>query len=138
MKNSKEERELYMKKYRKENKELLNKKLREIYNSKKDGLYRVYLLEDYDYVGYTNCIERRFLNHKTKHNRNCNNHRILYTTPNKELAKELEKLLHSMGYKGNGTGKHMKTNPRLGKDNPMWGKKANNQYTKSNYIKNEK
>jgi len=32
----------------------------------------------------------------------------------------------------------MKTKPRLGKDNPMWGKKANNQYTKSNYIKNEK
>ena len=85
-----------------------NKKYRE---SQKDGYYKVYLLEDYNYVGYTGqSLKARFALHKCKNNRDCTNHRVLYKTKSKKEAKELESFLHSMGYEGNNTGKYDRSN----------------------------
>jgi len=72
------------------------------WKSLKDGYHRVYLLEDYNYVGVTDSIYRRFAKHKYLHNRDCTNHRILYKTKSREDALELEELLHDIGYKGKG------------------------------------
>ena len=68
--------------------------------NKKDGYHRVYLLEDYNYVGVTQNICNRFAVHKTQLNRDCSNHRILYKTKDRSEALELEALLHDMGYEG--------------------------------------
>ena len=69
-------------------------------DNKKDGYHRVYLLEDYNYVGVTNSLYYRFNQHKSVHNRDCTNHRILYKTKDRGEALELEALLHDMGYEG--------------------------------------
>ena len=69
-------------------------------NNQKDGYHRVYLLEDYNYVGVTNNINHRFNQHKWKSNRDCTNHRVLYKTKDRSEALELEALLHDMGYEG--------------------------------------
>lgn len=65
-----------------------------------DGYYYVYLLEDYNYVGCTNSIGRRFRGHKSECGRDCTNHKILYKTNNREDALEVEKKYHNMGYDG--------------------------------------
>ena len=94
----------YMKEYRKKLKETNPNKLKEEakkrYEKQLDGHYSVYLLEDYNYVGYTNCLYWRFANHKSKKGRDCTNHRVLYKTKDISEAKELEALLHDMGYEG--------------------------------------
>jgi len=68
--------------------------------NQKDGYHRVYLLEDYNYVGVTENIKHRFSQHKYKHNRDCSNHRVLYKTKDRSEALELEELLHDIGYEG--------------------------------------
>tara|TARA_R110000803_G_C11700109_1_gene285332 strand:+ start:68 stop:448 length:381 start_codon:yes stop_codon:yes gene_type:complete len=65
-----------------------------------DEYHRVYLLEDYNYVGVTKNILQRFNSHKNNHNRDCTNHRILYKTKDRSEALELEELLHDIGYDG--------------------------------------
>ena len=95
-----QKRDEYNKKYRLENKEKIAAYYKEYHNNKKDINHNVYLLEDYNYVGVTNNLYYRFNTHKTKENRDCSNHRILYKTKDRSEALELEQLLHSMGYKG--------------------------------------
>ena len=68
--------------------------------NKKDGYSRVYLLEDYDYVGTTDNIYHRFAVHKSRDKRDCTNYRILYKSKSREDCLELEELLHDMGYYG--------------------------------------
>ena len=65
-----------------------------------DGYQRVYLLEDYNYVGVTKNILNRFNRHQQRHNRDCTNYRILYKSKSREDCLELEALLHDMGYEG--------------------------------------
>ena len=97
----KEKHRKYMKEYRLKNKNKLNTYSQEWRESQKDGYNRVYLLEDYNYVGMTEQpIKERFRVHKAKFGRDCTNHRILYKTKSKSDAKELEALLHDMGYEG--------------------------------------
>ena len=67
---------------------------------KKDGYHSVYLLEDYNYVGTTDNVYLRFAVHKSRDNRDCTNHRILFTSSNRDECLEIEELLHNMGYKG--------------------------------------
>lgn len=62
--------------------------------------HKVYLLEDYNYVGVTNCLFFRFNNHKHQFNRDCTNHTILLKTKNRDEALELESKYHDMGYAG--------------------------------------
>lgn len=68
--------------------------------SKKDGYTRVYLLEDYNYVGTTNNLYHRFAVHKSRDNRDCTNYRVLLESKNRDECLELEELLHSIGYNG--------------------------------------
>lgn len=65
-----------------------------------DGYHYVYLLEDYNYVGTTNSIKRRFRGHKSECGRDCTNYRILYKTKNRDEALEVEKKYHDLGYEG--------------------------------------
>ena len=90
----------YNKKFYYENKQRAKDYYKKYTDNKKDGYHRVYLLEDYNYVGLTNSIYHRFINHKSKENRDCSNHRILYKTKDRSEALELEALLHDMGYEG--------------------------------------
>ncbi len=86
----------YNKKWRTDNKEYQSN----YYDNMKDDYHRVYLLEDYNYVGVTNNVYRRFAKHKYHNNRDCTNHRILYKTKDRSEALELEALLHDIGYEG--------------------------------------
>ena len=89
-----------MSSYYQRNKERLKQKAKERYYSLKDGFWRVYLLEDYDYVGMTHLpLQIRFYEHNNL-GRDTKNHRVLYKTKSKQKAKELESFLHELGYKG--------------------------------------
>ena len=101
----KEERNAYMKEYRAKNPQ----RTKQYRDNQKDGYHRVYLLEDYNYVGVTNNIKQRFYLHKSQHNRDCTNHRVLYKTKSREDALELEELLHDIGYEGRNETKFIKT-----------------------------
>ena len=98
--NNKEKRKEYSKQYYLANKQKVKEKVKKYKNNQKDGYHRVYLLEDYNYVGVTNNITHRFGQHKSEYSRDCNNHRILYKTKDRSEALELEALLHDMGYEG--------------------------------------
>jgi len=71
------------------------------YYKQKDGYHRVYLLEDYNYVGCTEqSLKLRFYNHKSEHGRDCTNYRELFKSKDRSEALELEALLHDIGYVG--------------------------------------
>ena len=79
-----------------------NKELYHNYNikysqSKKDGLYHVYIVDNYE--GQTGNLWRRKVDHKHK-GRDMNTFRVLYSTPDYTEALELEALLHEEGYEG--------------------------------------
>ena len=113
--NKKYGKEYYLKniKKRKEyiikNKERIKDYDKERNINRKDGYHRVYLLEDYNYVGVTDCTSRRFSEHKSHFNRDCTNHRILYKSKDRKECEELEDLLHDMGYEGRHRIKNKKT-----------------------------
>ena len=66
---------------------------------KKTKLHHVYVLEKEHYVGSTHYPAARRSQHKVK-GRYADDMRILYTTPDREEALELESLLHDLGYIG--------------------------------------
>tara|TARA_R110000803_G_scaffold190126_2_gene252628 strand:- start:136 stop:483 length:348 start_codon:yes stop_codon:yes gene_type:complete len=100
----KEYKRLYYREYRKNNPEQTKKARDKHRHSFDDGYHRVYLLEDYNYVGCTKNIHNRFNRHKQKHKRDCTNYRILYKSKDRKECEELEDLLHDIGYEG----KHIK------------------------------
>ena len=73
-------------------------------HSQKDGLYHVYILPDNNYAGSTTNVWQRMVGHRTK-GRVTDSMRVIHSTPNREEAWELEKLLHDLGYEG----RHAKT-----------------------------
>ena len=79
--------------------EELNSKSRKYKQDIKDGLHYVYLLIKDNYVGVTNSPRRRAWE-QTSQNRDSKNMRLLYSTPDRAEAFELEALLHDMGYEG--------------------------------------
>jgi predicted GIY-YIG superfamily endonuclease len=97
---NKEKRKEYDKQYYLANKEKIKQKVKDFKANQKDGYHRVYLLEDYNYVGVSDNLWQRFANHKSQFNRDCTNHRVLYKTKDRDEALELEALLHDMGYEG--------------------------------------
>ena len=99
---NKDKRKLQMKNYYQKNKDNILEQRKEYYIDNIDDYYSVYLLEDYNYVGYTNSIKWRFTNH-IKAGKDCTNYRVLYKTKSKKDALELEAFLHSMGYEGEKT-----------------------------------
>ena len=74
---NKEKRKEYDKQYYLANKEKVKEKVKKFKAKCKDGYHRVYLLEDYNYVGVSDNITQRFANHKSHHSRDCSNHRIV-------------------------------------------------------------
>ena len=109
--NHKEYMKEYNKRYREKYRDKLNTKTKEWRKNNPNKIqsysdrwtnkdYSVYLLPNCNYVGYTNCIERRMLDHKSRYKRDISSYRILHTTSCKEDALELEELLHDIGYEG--------------------------------------
>ena len=88
------------KKFAKENPEKVNEINRRIYHNQKDGKCRVYMLpNENNYVGQTVHIKKRMDLHKSDGN-NTTDYRVLMACDTVEDAKELESLLHDMGYPG--------------------------------------
>ena len=90
----------YQKKYYEQDKESRHLHRKQWLESKKDGKWTVYMLPNAnDYVGYTSSWYERALNHKSAGN-DTTNYRFLMKCDTEEDAKELEALLHDMGYPG--------------------------------------
>jgi hypothetical protein len=68
------------------------------YYSKKHK-YALYLLTD-GYVGITTDLNKRLSMHRCHYDRDTNNARVLAYFDNKADAREVEDLLHSIGYSG--------------------------------------
>ena len=86
-------------KWYRENKDYFAKYCVKLRESKK-GLHHVYLLPEEHYVGCTEYFKVRMNCHKTQHNRNIDNARILASFKNRKEALELEEFLHELGYQG--------------------------------------
>ena len=89
----------YNPKYKKDNKEQLAAYDKEYKAKRKDGLNYVYLLKDEHYIGVTDCLVNRFDKHRHD-GRNTDNYRIMYTTPDRAKALEIETQYHGMGFFG--------------------------------------
>ena len=96
-KKNKGKRKTSFQKYYKKNKEVLSSYNKQWVESKKDGNYHVYIINNY--AGITAAPDIRLQQHKNK-GRDGNTWRVLYSTPYESDALELEALLHDMGYEG--------------------------------------
>jgi len=74
-------------------------------NSTKDGNQHVYVLPKENYAGVTCNPPVRMANHRST-GRYTGDMRILYSTPDRDEALELEGLLHDEGYEGRHLGHH--------------------------------
>tara|TARA_R110000796_G_scaffold208525_1_gene324812 strand:+ start:222 stop:563 length:342 start_codon:yes stop_codon:yes gene_type:complete len=102
---TKEERKEYQKeydiKYYQDNKEKRDAQNKANYESKKDGLYTVYLLPKHRYVGMTDNLHKRLTAHKSaNHNRNIEGAEVLGKYKTREEAMEVEATYHSKGFNG--------------------------------------
>jgi len=83
-----------------------NKYVSKKYHKSKDGLNHVYVLPKENYAGVTNSKPRRKNEHKYSYLRFTDDMRVIYSTPNRAEAEELEALLHDhLGYLGKGNRK---------------------------------
>lgn len=105
-KNNEEQREkrkAYMKeynpKYKKENKAKTKAYDKEYKANLHGELHHVYLLKDEHYIGVTSSIKNRFWKHKHD-GRNTDNYRIMFSSPDRAKALEIEKQYHGMGFFG--------------------------------------
>ena len=88
------------KRYYKNNTERVRARMQKFWDSKKDGNQHVYIIDNY--AGYTNCPHRRREEHRY-FGKDDSTFRVIYSTPDIEEAKELEALLHDLGYEGKHT-----------------------------------
>ena len=101
------------KKYVRENKEKIKEYQRkyqkeyyhthELYENCKDGYHRVYLLEDYNYVGCTGIsLQKRFNGHKSEFGRiiKKDRYKVLFKSKDRDEALQVEAQYHDMGYEG--------------------------------------
>jgi len=75
-------------------------KVKEYFQNRKDGLNHVYILPTENYAGVTQSPLTRKAGHKSNHGRYVEDMRVIFSSPNREEALELEHLLHSIGYQG--------------------------------------
>tara|TARA_R110000787_G_C13083302_1_gene410403 strand:+ start:63 stop:494 length:432 start_codon:yes stop_codon:yes gene_type:complete len=94
--NNKEKKDAYDKNYKEDNKE----KIKEKRDSKKDGLFTVYLLPKENYVGQTVNLHTRLIAHKNRHSRDVSDVQILGKYKTRKKAMEVEAEYHSKGYLG--------------------------------------
>ena len=88
------------KEWRDNNKTLYAEINKERFEASKDGYHKVYLLEDYNYVGCTNNLIHRFYSHKSKFGRDCRNHKVLFQSTDRDEALQVEAQYHEQGYEG--------------------------------------
>ncbi len=74
-------------------------KWKERYESTKDGNTHVYILPKANYAGITYSTVNRKAMHKHV-GRYVDDMRVIYSTPDRDEALELEELLHDIGYEG--------------------------------------
>ena len=86
----------------KERKDAIDKAFKE---SKKDGLFTVYLLVNENYVGQTSSLYLRLQTHKSSDGRDVSDVQILGKYKTREEAKAVEAEYHSKGYLGYNNGK---------------------------------
>lgn len=67
--------------------------------------HKVYLLKDYNYVGTTQSIIKRFAQHRYSKGWDCSNYEILFEHTNRDECLKYESKMHSLGYVG-GNNKH--------------------------------
>ena len=91
----------YSKQYRKNNPEYVvysNRKFREAYKNETNG-YAVYYLPEEHYVGFTNCIRQRVMDHNKK-GKITDGFEVVATFERAVDAHWFETLLHQRGYNG--------------------------------------
>lgn len=62
--------------------------------------HKVYLLNDYNYVGTTQWISKRMAQHKYSKGWDCSNYTILFESNNRDECLAFEKKMHDNGYIG--------------------------------------
>ncbi len=62
--------------------------------------HKVYLLNDYNYVGTTQWISKRMAQHKYSKGWDCKNYTILFESNDRNECLKLEEELHNKGYNG--------------------------------------
>lgn len=67
--------------------------------------HKVYLLIDYNYVGTTQWLSKRFSQHKYSKGWDCSNYKILFEDMDREVSLKYESEMHNLGYIG-GNSKH--------------------------------
>ena len=67
--------------------------------------HKVYLLIDYNYVGTTHWINKRFSQHNYSKGWDCSNYKILFESMDRNECLEFESKMHALGYNG-GDSKH--------------------------------
>ncbi len=92
---NKEKHAAYQRKYRGDNKD----NAAAYRESKKDGLFTVYLLPKENYVGQTECLSRRLQRHRYK-NRNTTDAKVLGKYKTREEALAIGSSYHAKGYNG--------------------------------------
>tara|TARA_R110002153_G_C12938645_1_gene457053 strand:- start:43 stop:411 length:369 start_codon:yes stop_codon:yes gene_type:complete len=101
---NKEKRDAQNKAWAKANEEkhkAYHKEYSKIYSeSKKDGLFTVYLLPKENYVGQTSSLYTRLIAHKSNDSRDVSDIQILGKYKTREEAMEVEADYHSKGYLG--------------------------------------
>tara|TARA_R110002124_G_scaffold203819_1_gene370234 strand:- start:233 stop:589 length:357 start_codon:yes stop_codon:yes gene_type:complete len=110
-----EKKRLYDKAYREANRDkqlayrLANKEKAAAYDkihnkiyreAQKDGLFTVYCLPKENYVGITDNLHRRLINHKSNSNRNTTDAYILGKYATRKEALTIEASYHAKGYLG--------------------------------------
>ena len=99
-----EKRKAYDKAYHKANKEKRAAYDKDRWEAKKDVLYTVYYLKEDHYVGMTNSLKARLLQHKNVRKRHIEDVEIIGKYE-KEEATRVEAALHAMGYLGKHPGR---------------------------------
>jgi hypothetical protein len=66
----------------------------------KQAPHKVYLLTDYNYVGTTQWIIKRFSQHTYSKGWDCSNYKILFESMDRNECLEFESKMHSLGYNG--------------------------------------
>jgi predicted GIY-YIG superfamily endonuclease len=67
--------------------------------------HKVYLLTDYNYVGTTQWLSKRFAQHNYSKGWDCSNYQILFEHTDREECLKFESTMHELGYEG-GNSKH--------------------------------
>lgn len=88
------------KRYRVANSEMLKDKQKLYRELTKDGLHHVYYLPEENWVGTTNYLPTRMINHRVNHGRNTDNFQILASFTDRGKALRFESLLHDSGFNG--------------------------------------